>query len=37
MTYGRNRVEVEREIEKWSSAIETMTQASENTFPEPIL
>ncbi len=36
--YGRNRVEVEREIEKWSSATEVVGATSgTDQFPEPII
>lgn len=37
MTYGKNRIEVEREIEKWTSATESVTTGGEDKFPEPIL
>ena len=36
-TYGRNRVEVEREIEKWTSNIEAPTIEGGESFPEPII
>lgn len=38
--YGRNRLEVEREIEKWTNAAEAITTGSgkgKEDFPEPII
>ncbi|TSC89331.1 MAG: hypothetical protein G01um10145_488 [Microgenomates group bacterium Gr01-1014_5] len=37
MTYGKNRIEVEREIEKWTAVSESVTASGEDSFPEPIL
>ena len=37
MTYGRNRIEVEREIEKWTALSESVVASGEGSFPEPIL
>lgn len=35
--YGRNRVTVENEISKWSSALEVVGVSSDEGFPEPII
>lgn len=36
--YGRNRVEVEREIERWTSTSESIvSETGEGSFPEPII
>jgi hypothetical protein len=37
MKYGRNRVEVEREIAKWTSVTESATATGTDSFPEPLL
>ncbi len=37
MKYGRNRVEVEREIEKWTQGTESASVKDENSFPEPLV
>ena len=36
MKYGRNRTEVEREIEKWTNATQSVA-TSASDFPEPII
>lgn len=37
LKFGRNKVTVENEIKKWSSAVESGAPVSDESFPEPII
>ncbi len=37
ITYGKNRIAVENEIQRWTSSVEFQSDNASETFPEPII